>query len=74
MLEAGQPLALALYARIIAVLGFIDRLWWSRGCGPNDRDVLYYSINGLANMMPLRCSWAMEWPLKVVAGEITLTT
>ncbi|KAI0407586.1 hypothetical protein F4802DRAFT_517911 [Xylaria palmicola] len=71
MLEAGEPLALALYARILAVLGFIDHLWWSRGA--NYRDVLHYSINGISNMMPLRCSWAMEWPLKVVAGEITLT-
>ncbi|KAI0455850.1 hypothetical protein F5B21DRAFT_172371 [Xylaria acuta] len=71
MLEAGEPLALALYARLIAVLGFIDHLWWSRGT--NNRDFLHYSINGISNMMPLRCSWAMEWPLKVIAGEITLT-
>ncbi|KAJ2994997.1 hypothetical protein NUW58_g1398 [Xylaria curta] len=70
MLEAGQPLALALYARILAVLGFIDHLWWSRG--PNNRDFLHYSITGIANMMPLRYSWAMEWPRKVIAGEITL--
>ncbi|KAI8950011.1 hypothetical protein F4801DRAFT_364023 [Xylaria longipes] len=72
MLEAGEPLALALYARILAVLGFIDHLWWSRGS--NNRDILHYSMNGISNMMPLRCSWAMEWPLKVVAGEITLTS
>ncbi|KAI1126348.1 hypothetical protein F5Y10DRAFT_214632 [Nemania abortiva] len=72
MLEAGEPLALALYARILAVLGFIEHLWWSRGPNSNNRDVLHYSINGISNMMPLRCSWAMEWPLKVVAGEITL--
>ncbi|KAH8161216.1 hypothetical protein CIB48_g7026 [Xylaria polymorpha] len=65
--KAGEPLALALYARIISVLGFIDHLWWSRGS--NNRDVLHYSINGISNMMPLRCSWAMEWPLKVVAGS-----
>ncbi|KAI0532551.1 hypothetical protein GGR58DRAFT_507304 [Xylaria digitata] len=71
MLEAGQPLALALYARILAVLGFIDHLWWSRGS--NNRDVLHYSINGISDMMPQQYSWAMEWPLKVVAGEITLT-
>ncbi|KAI0873743.1 hypothetical protein GGS24DRAFT_375280 [Hypoxylon argillaceum] len=74
MLEAGEPLALALYARIIAVLGFIDHLWWSRGSNSSNRDVLHFSINGLSNMMPLRCSWAMEWPLKVVAGEIKLTS
>ncbi|KAI0474374.1 hypothetical protein F4859DRAFT_504770 [Xylaria cf. heliscus] len=72
MLEAGEPLALALYARIIAFLGFIDHLWWSRGT--NNRDFVHYSINSISNMMPLRCSWAMEWPLKVVAGEITLTS
>ncbi|KAI1421118.1 hypothetical protein F5Y12DRAFT_787737 [Xylaria sp. FL1777] len=70
MLEAGQPLALALYARILAVLGFIDHLWWSRGS--DDCDVLHYSINGISNMMPPQCRWAMEWPLKVVAGEISL--
>ncbi|KAI1173118.1 hypothetical protein F4777DRAFT_463765 [Nemania sp. FL0916] len=73
MLEAGQPLALALYARILAVLGFIEHLWWSRGPLTHNRDVLHYSINGISNMMPLRSSWAMEWPLKVVSGEIKLT-
>ncbi|KAI0554594.1 hypothetical protein F4679DRAFT_303617 [Xylaria curta] len=72
MLEAGEPLALALYARILTVLGFIDHLWWSRGT--NDRDVLHYSINGISNMMPPQYSWAMEWPLKVVAGEITMAS
>ncbi|KAI0114474.1 hypothetical protein GGR51DRAFT_446783 [Nemania sp. FL0031] len=72
MLEAGEPLALALYARILAVLGFIEHLWWSRGPSSNNRDYLHYSINGIANMMPLRCSWAMEWPLKVVAGEVAI--
>ncbi|KAI1365773.1 hypothetical protein F5Y08DRAFT_167558 [Xylaria arbuscula] len=71
LLEAGQPLALALYARILTVLGFIDHLWWSRGS--NNRDVLHYSINGISNMMPPHFLWAMEWPLKALAGEISLT-
>ncbi|KAI0509462.1 hypothetical protein F5B22DRAFT_332381 [Xylaria bambusicola] len=71
LLEAGQPLALALYARILTVLGFIDHLWWSRGS--NNRDVLHYSIHGISNMMPQHFLWAMEWPLKALAGEITLT-
>ncbi|KAI1283905.1 hypothetical protein F5Y07DRAFT_348025 [Xylaria sp. FL0933] len=71
LLEAGEPLALALYARILAVLGFIDHLWWSRG--PNNRDVLHHSINGISNMMPPECLWMMEWPLKVVAGDVLLT-
>ncbi|KAI1306185.1 hypothetical protein F5Y03DRAFT_384279 [Xylaria venustula] len=72
LLEAGQPLALALYARILAVLGFIDHLWWSRGS--DNRDVLHFSINGISDMMPPQCLWAMDWPLKVVAGEISLTS
>ncbi|GAP83273.2 putative Zn2 Cys6 DNA-binding protein [Rosellinia necatrix] len=71
MLVAGEPLALALYARILTVLGFIDHLWWSRGSS-NNRDILHYSINGISNMMPTEWSWAMEWPLKVVSREITL--
>ncbi|KAI2640225.1 hypothetical protein GGS21DRAFT_404877 [Xylaria nigripes] len=72
MLEASQPLALALYARILAVLGFIDRLWWSRG--PNHRDVLQYSILGIRDMIPVKYAWIMEWPQKVLTGEITLTS
>ncbi|KAI0206969.1 hypothetical protein F4808DRAFT_15850 [Astrocystis sublimbata] len=72
MLEAGEPLALVLYARILCVLGFIDHMWWSRGT--NKRDVLKFSINGIVNAMPLRCSWAMEWPLKVVRGEVSMAT
>ncbi|KAI1822124.1 hypothetical protein F4861DRAFT_541291 [Xylaria intraflava] len=69
-LEAREPLALALYARILAVLGFIDHLWWSRGT--NNRDFLQFSIHGIRDFLPEKYAWVMEWPLRVLARDITL--
>ncbi|KAI1817416.1 hypothetical protein GGS20DRAFT_582552 [Poronia punctata] len=71
LLQAGDPLALALYARIMVALNLIDRSWWSQGA--KGRSVLDYSIRGISTLMPPKCLWALEWPLQVIAGDVKLT-
>lgn len=68
LLEEHDPTALALFALNIAFLKFIDDAWWLHG--KNEHLVVEHSIQGITRLMPESWLWALEWPSKVVRGEI----
>lgn len=67
-LSFHDPLAMALLARGIAMLKLVEYAWWVHGGG--EYKVMTYDIHGICELMPSNCSWTMEWPLKLVSGEI----
>jgi hypothetical protein len=69
LLQQHEPAALALFARNIVLLRFIDNSWWLHG--KNEHLVMNYAIQGILSVVPESWSWAVEWPLKVARGEIT---
>lgn len=68
LLQQHVPAALALFARNIVLLKFIDDAWWLHG--KNEHLVMDYAIQGIRGLMPDSWLWAIEWPLKVVRGDI----
>lgn len=69
LVESKDPRALALLARNLALLKVIDSAWWLHGTGRSQR-VAEISVGGIAKMLPLEWAWVMEWPFKVLAGDL----
>lgn len=69
LLQQHEPAALVLFARNIVLLKFIDDVWWLHG--KNEHLVMDYAIQGIRGLIPEPWLWAIEWPLKVVRGDIT---
>ncbi|PMD44538.1 hypothetical protein L207DRAFT_579476 [Hyaloscypha variabilis F] len=69
LVELKDPRALVLLARNHSLLKVIEPVWWLHGTGGSQK-VAEISITGLAKMLPLEWAWAMEWPFKVLAGDL----
>lgn len=69
LLQQHEPAALALFARNIVLLKFMDNSWWLHG--KNEHSVIDHAIQGICSLMPQPWFWAIEWPLNVMRGVIT---
>jgi Fungal specific transcription factor domain len=71
-LEKREPLSMALFARNIALLSILPDAgaWWIHGAG--QRKMADTTVNGICELMPPERLWMMDWPLKIISGEITL--
>ena len=72
LLERVDPIASALLARNIALLWLIDDTgaWWVHGAGENR--VARRAVLGTKSLIPAEWEWTMEWPMKIIAGEVAL--
>ncbi|RYP82898.1 hypothetical protein DL769_001507 [Monosporascus sp. CRB-8-3] len=71
MLERHDPLAMALMARLLVLLKGLDYAWWMNGGG--DYEVVERDVRGMRELMPANLRWAMDWPCRVLDGEIVLS-
>lgn len=71
LLESHDPLAMALLARLLVLLVPLESVWWMDGVG--DYEVVHRDIEGICNLMPDHLCWCMEWPRRVLSGEIVLS-
>jgi len=71
-LEKNEPLAMAILARNIALLSILpdSGAWWIHGAG--ECKMADTTVNGICGLMPTQDLWMMDWPLKLISGEITL--
>jgi hypothetical protein len=71
-LEENDPIAMAMMARGIALLGILpdSSAWWVHGAG--QCKTANTVVRGVCGLMPSEFLWMMDWPLKIVSGEITL--
>ncbi|ETS81774.1 hypothetical protein PFICI_06776 [Pestalotiopsis fici W106-1] len=70
LLDRHDPLAMALVARLLVLLVPVESVWWMDGEG--DYEVLHRDINGIRQLMPDELRWCMDWPCRVLSGEILL--
>ncbi|KAF7536193.1 hypothetical protein G7054_g4751 [Neopestalotiopsis clavispora] len=70
LLDRHDPLAMALIARVLVLLVPIESAWWMDGEG--DYEVLHRDISGIQQLMPDELRWCMDWPCRVLSGEISL--
>lgn len=72
LLEKRDPVAMALFARNIAVLEVINEsdTWWIHGAG--ERRTGITAVQGIRRLMPREWLWTMDWPLKVISKEVKL--
>ncbi|KAH8901330.1 hypothetical protein GQ53DRAFT_707658 [Thozetella sp. PMI_491] len=71
MLERHDTLAMALMARIMVLLKAVGHAWWVNGEG--EYEVVQRNIRGIFELIPADLRWVMNWPCKVLAGEITIS-
>ncbi|KAI0472573.1 hypothetical protein GGR56DRAFT_571388 [Xylariaceae sp. FL0804] len=71
LLEAHQPLSMALYARALVFCKGFEEAWWLNGKGPYE--AVSQNVLGMYGLMPPEFHWSMDWPLKMLAGEFQLT-
>jgi len=71
-LQNNEPLAMAMLARNIALLSILpdSGAWWIHGAG--QCKMADTTVNGICGLIPPRDLWMMDWPLKLISGEITL--
>lgn len=71
-LEENKPLAMSMLARNIALLSVLpdSAAWWIHGAGQCKASDT--TVNGICGLMPPKDLWMMDWPLKLISGEITL--
>ncbi len=71
-LEQNEPIAMAMFARDIALLGILpdSSAWWIHGDG--QCKLANTTVQGICGLMPPEHLWMMDWPLKIISGEITL--
>jgi hypothetical protein len=71
-LADNQPLAMSMLARNIALLGVLpdSSAWWLHGAG--QFKMADTTVHGICGLMPAECVWMMDWPLRIVSGDITL--
>ncbi|KAK8014225.1 hypothetical protein PG990_007521 [Apiospora arundinis] len=65
-----DPLAMALYARMLVLMKVLDFAWWMNGSG--EYEVMERDVYGMEQLIPTHRRWCMDWPLKVLSGEIRL--
>lgn len=71
LLEKNDELAMALLARALVLsLKLNNGAWWLRGSGRYE--AIKRDIQGICGLIPAPHNFAMQWPLKVLAGEINL--
>jgi hypothetical protein len=72
LLEGEDPIAMALLARDLSLLSFLEdsKSWWIHGAG--QQKVPHKAVLGIRGLMPMEWLWTLEWPLNIVAKEITL--
>ncbi|TGO39398.1 hypothetical protein BHYA_0055g00550 [Botrytis hyacinthi] len=68
LLEHHDPLAMALWARVLVLLKGLEYAWWVNGGG--EYEVLEKDVRGMRGLLPEKFRWTMDWPLKVLEGEI----
>ena len=71
MLERHDPLAMALMARMLVLLKGLEHAWWIQGEG--DFEVVERDVRGICELMPPDLRWVMDWPCRVLDGEIMIT-
>ena len=69
-LQGRDPLAMALYARMLVLMKVLDFAWWMNGNG--EYEVMERDVYGMEQLIPTHLSWCMDWPRKVLSGEISL--
>ncbi|KAK8085216.1 hypothetical protein PG997_006487 [Apiospora hydei] len=69
-IRGHDPLAMALYARMLVLMRLLDFAWWMNGGG--EYEVMERDVYGMEQLMPSHLCWCMDWPLKVLSGEIRL--
>ncbi|KAF7925899.1 hypothetical protein EAE99_005934 [Botrytis elliptica] len=70
LLEYHDPLAMALWVRVLVLLKGLDYTWWVNGGG--EYEVVERDVRGVRGLMPEKFRWTMDWPCKVLDGEIVL--
>ncbi|KAH6974140.1 hypothetical protein BKA56DRAFT_645405 [Ilyonectria sp. MPI-CAGE-AT-0026] len=70
MLEKHDPLAMALLARMLVLLRGLDFAWWVSGKG--EYEVVERDVRGIRELMPANFRWAIDWPCRVLDGDIVL--
>ncbi|KAF7898526.1 hypothetical protein EAF00_004972 [Botryotinia globosa] len=70
LLEHHDPLAMALWARVLVLLKGLEYAWWVNGGG--EYEVVEKDVRGIRGLMPKKFRWTMNWPFKVLEGEIIL--
>ncbi|TGO49564.1 hypothetical protein BOTNAR_0427g00070 [Botryotinia narcissicola] len=70
LLEHHDPLAMALWARVLVLLKGLEYAWWVNGGG--EYEVVEKDVRGMRGLMPEKFRWTMDWPCKVLDGEIVL--
>jgi hypothetical protein len=71
-LGENKPLAMAMMARDIALLGILpdSSAWWIHGAG--QCKMANTTVQGVCGLMSPEYLWMMDWPLKIISGEMTL--
>ena len=72
LLEKHDPLAMALFARCLALLRLVDFRWWLHGCG--DYEVLKRDMHIIRQLMPTSCRWAMSDPFKSITVDSEISS
>lgn len=70
-LEQYDPLAMALMARILVLISEGKDDWWMKGRGVYE--VMERDVRGIREVMPAHLRWTMDWPCRVLDGEVILT-
>ncbi|QKX54278.1 uncharacterized protein TRUGW13939_01363 [Talaromyces rugulosus] len=70
MLRRHDPLAMALMSRALVLLKELDHVWWLNGFGAFE--VVQQDVRGIRHLMPENLRWTMDWPCKVLDGEVVL--
>ncbi|KAK8044743.1 hypothetical protein PG993_004767 [Apiospora rasikravindrae] len=69
-LRGHDPLAMALYARMLVLMRVLDFAWWMNGGG--EYEVMERDVYGMEQLMLGHLRWCMDWPLKVLSGDLCL--
>lgn len=69
-LEESEPTAFALFALNIVLFKSIDDAWSLGSKTWNDRLVVEHSIRDITSSMQESWLWAIEWPRKILGGQI----
>ena len=72
MLEQYDPVALAIHARIIAMLYLLNdsSSWWIHGAGKFRAD--RYAVMGTRHILPPEWTWITDWPLMIISDQVKL--
>ena len=72
LLGAEDPIAMALLARNLSLLSYLEdsTAWWIHGAG--DQKVPHKAVNGIRELMPTEWLWTMTFPMNIIAKEIKL--